>query len=107
MNGKSFAEFKDPCVGDLVKPNSWFLEVNKNDHSNKEDLLNTLELLSTGGFAIENIYSFNEVSKILVFSFSPSYYNGEQGHQIKLNVLESLVNIEGNLLSCNQIFKPI
>ena len=104
-----FAVSVDPCIGANVKHNSWLLEINSENYSSREGLLKTLDLLSTGGFALKQIFS-NEVlsSKTLVVSFNPSYYLEEdKAMLVKDKTLGELKSVEGNVIHCNGIFRPV
>ena len=104
-----FGESSDPCTGPNVRENSWLIEINSEDNSSREDILKTLDLLSVGGFKLKEIFSHGELSsKTLVVSFDPSYYLEEaDGIQAKEETLGALKMVDGNVIHCNRIFRPI
>ena len=105
----SHANFTDPCVGPNYQSNSWLLEINREDQSTREGLLQTLDLLGRGGFSLTHVFAFDGgESKTVVVKFNPGYWveGINRANEIKNKTLGELANIPGNSIHCNGIFRP-
>ena len=93
----------DPCVNDKQPDrNSWFLEINQGDAANRETLLESLRLLSTGGFALEQVFDLKAPALTLVISYQPGYWSdAETATRVKYETLKALSEKKGNALTCN------
>jgi len=98
----ALAERLDPCTGPEVVPNSWLVSVNDEDQSSREDLLQVLRLLGTGGFS-NHILNFEQDPSVTVaLSFDPSYWADRRAARAaKAKVLSGLKKLEGVLIRCN------
>ncbi|MGE0528563.1 MAG: hypothetical protein AB7G93_18935 [Bdellovibrionales bacterium] len=100
----------DPCTGESVVENNWFVNVNASDQATREGLLETLDLLATGGFSIHNVFAYPGVSptKTFLVSYDPSYWvdGPKKANEVKEGVLNRLAEIPGNTIECNTINRP-
>jgi hypothetical protein len=90
----------------------WFLNVNTNDESSKESLLQTFALVTKKGFQVIPLHSGSFQDSV---PFEPSLYlkflpenvlPKEDPEQVKRQVLEALVSLPGNEVRCSPIFRP-
>jgi hypothetical protein len=98
----ALAERLDPCTGPENVLNSWFVSVNDEDLSSREDILQVLRLIATGGFS-NQVFDWGQDPSVTIFiSFDPSYWaDAKAGRAAKAKVLRGLKKLDGVLLRCN------
>jgi hypothetical protein len=98
----------DPCQSELAVPNNWLVAVNVGDHASKEELIESLALMSTGGFSLDAIFNYGLPEKTFVLKFNPDYYpSKEHADAVKNKVLDGLAAIPSNNIECNWIVFPL
>lgn len=100
------ASAQDPCEHrSNVLQNSWIMTLNVDDASSKDDVLNSVRLIGTGGFKVKNILNLGEDAPVLIsFNYDSKYYVDQvRAKDVKNNVLGELLGIEGVNVACDSI----
>lgn len=109
LNSFNAAFAQDPCEGQKVVPNSWLVSVNEGDLATRDGLLETIDLLATGGFSTGAIFSYSKnitPAKTIVVNFEPAYWSDASvAAKKKSETLDKLSKIPGNKILCNSVIE--